>query len=151
MRIVSDVIARAAEVATAAHVGQVDKSGAAYIGHPARVAAIVRELFPKSPDEAVAVAWLHDVVEDTDIGCVDLLEMGFSADVVDGVNAMTKRKGEPVEEYFSRVKENPFARMVKCADLKHNTDPARVAMLDQATAERLRVKYENAYRLLGEA
>lgn len=151
MRTAIDVIARAVEVASAAHAGQVDKSGAAYIEHPARVASNVRQLFPDAPDEAVAVAWLHDVAEDTDVGCVELLQMGFPADVVEGVDAMTKRKAEPVEEYFSRVRSNALARMVKAADLKDNTEPARVAMLDQATAERLRVKYDNAYRLLGEA
>ncbi|GAA4660308.1 HD domain-containing protein [Arthrobacter cryoconiti] len=151
METASEVIAKAAEVATAAHAGQVDKSGADYIGHPARVASNVRRLFPDAPDEAVAVAWLHDVAEDTEVGCAQLLEMGFTADVVAGVDAMTKRQAEPVEEYFSRVRANLLARMVKAADLKDNTDPARVAMLDQVTAQRLRVKYDNAYRLLGEA
>lgn len=151
MKAKSEVIARAAEVAAVAHAGQVDKSGSDYIGHPARVAANVRRLFPNAPDEAVAVAWLHDVAEDTEVGCQELLAMGFTADVVAGVDAMTKRKAEPVEEYFTRVRANSLARMVKVADLKDNTDPARVSMLDRETAQRLRVKYDNAYRLLGEA
>ncbi|MGZ2224894.1 hypothetical protein [Glutamicibacter nicotianae] len=49
-------------IAVRAHEGQVDKLGAAYIGHPARVAGHARA-FGGSP-EAIAAAWLHDVIED---------------------------------------------------------------------------------------
>lgn len=147
----TNVIARAAQVARYAHAGQVDKSGSDYVSHPERVAGNVRTLYPDASDEAVAVAWLHDVAEDTDVDCAELLRIGFSETVVTGVDAMTKRKSETVEDYFSRVNSNPLARMVKAADLKDNTDPVRVSKLDQATAERLKVKYEKAYRLLGEA
>lgn len=143
-----DVVVKASEVARSAHAGQTDKSGADYISHPQRVAANVRELFPDAPREAIAVAWLHDVVEDTGVGFADLQREGFSEEVVQAVDAMTKRGGEPMAAYFARVRENPLARMVKAADLKDNTDPARVALLDAETAERLRVKYEKARQLL---
>ncbi len=49
----------AQSIAAAAHKGQVDKAGKPYIEHPAHVAASVQG------DAAKAVAWLHDVVEDT--------------------------------------------------------------------------------------
>ncbi|MFQ4149659.1 HD domain-containing protein [Arthrobacter sp. LAPM80] len=143
-----DLIALACDVAAAAHAGQVDKVGASYIEHPARVAANVRLLFPHAPDAAVAVAWLHDVVEDTEIGFSDLRALGFSLDVMEGVDAMTKRNGERMEDYFARVRANPLARMVKAADLLDNTDPVRVARLDPATADRLRFKYARAAELL---
>ncbi|WP_449374778.1 hypothetical protein [Arthrobacter psychrolactophilus] len=61
---------------------------------------------------------------------------------------MTKRNGETAEDYFSRVRANPLARMVKAADLQDNTDPVRVARLDPATADRLRDKYAQASMLL---
>lgn len=143
-----DVIAMAADVAGTAHAGQVDKVGANYIEHPARVAEHVRLLFPEAPDSAVAVAWLHDVVEDTEVSFRDLIVWGFSLEIIAGVDAMTKRNGEDVEDYFSRVRANPLARMVKAADLKDNTDPVRVAKLDPATADRLRAKYAKAAELL---
>jgi (p)ppGpp synthase/HD superfamily hydrolase len=143
-----DVIAMAADVAGTAHAGQVDKVGANYIEHPARVAEHVRLLFPEAPDAAVAVAWLHDVIEDTEVSFRDLILCGFSMEIVAAVDAMTKRNSEPVEEYFSRVRANPLARMVKAADLKDNTDPVRVARLDPATADRLRAKYTKASELL---
>ncbi|WP_181419819.1 HD domain-containing protein [Arthrobacter psychrolactophilus] len=143
-----DVIAMAADVAGTAHAGQVDKVGANYIEHPARVAEILRQLFPEASDAAVAVAWLHDVVEDTEVSFRDLHVWGFSLEIVNGVDAMTKRNGETAEDYFSRVRANPLARMVKAADLQDNTDPVRVARLDPATADRLRDKYAEASMLL---
>lgn len=69
-------IAKLAEqIAAAAHDGQVDKAGQPYIAHPARVAARVA-----GDERAVAAAWLHDVVEDTDVTLADL-EQTFPADV----------------------------------------------------------------------
>jgi hypothetical protein len=50
---------RAEQIATEVHAGQVDKAGAPSIDHPRRVAGHT----DGSPD-AVAAAWLHDVLED---------------------------------------------------------------------------------------
>lgn len=146
-----DLVARAARLAAEAHEGQTDKVGAAYIEHPARVAEFVRSLFVDAPDEAVAVAWLHDVVEDTKISLQDLLEAGFPGSVVAAVDSMTKRAGEGMEDYFARVRSNPLAVMVKTADLADNTSPERVSRLDPQTAERLRNKYARARKLLAAA
>ena len=54
---------RAKDIATKAHEGQVDKAGMPYIDHPRRVAERVAQVDGRP--EAIAVAWLHDVVEDT--------------------------------------------------------------------------------------
>ena len=61
---------------------------------------------------------------------------------------MTKREGEPVETYFERVRSNPWAVMVKTADIADNTDPGRVAELDAPTRERLQAKCARARKLL---
>lgn len=148
MEELSELIAKARAVATEAHAGQVDKAGAPYISHPGRVAGHVRALFPQAPDEAVAVAWLHDTVEDTGLTLDGLLALGFPESVVAGVDAMTKRKDEIADVYFGRVRADPLAVMVKKADLRDNTDPERVALLDAATAARLARKYEESERLL---
>jgi (p)ppGpp synthase/HD superfamily hydrolase len=55
----------AEDIARRAHAGQVDKAGLDYITHPARVAAGVR--LHGGKNEAVAAAWLHDVLEDCDV------------------------------------------------------------------------------------
>ncbi|MGW0021948.1 HD domain-containing protein [Rhodococcus sp. NPDC003382] len=132
-------ITRAAQrIATVAHAGQVDRAGRPYITHPARVAARVA-----GDDHAVAVAWLHDVVEDTTVTLADLGEQ-FPPEVVAAVDALTRRDGEEPVEYYARVRRVPLALTVKLADLADNSDPQRLARLDDATRRRLRAKYAHA-------
>lgn len=74
---------RARLFATAAHaaVRQVRKyTGEVYITHPAAVVEIIRSV-PHS-EEMIAAAWLHDVVEDTEVE-VDLIETEFGPVVAD--------------------------------------------------------------------
>ena len=54
-----------------AHRDQTDKSGLPYVFHPFHVAEQMQT------EETVAVALLHNVVEDTDYTIDDLREMGF--------------------------------------------------------------------------
>jgi (p)ppGpp synthase/HD superfamily hydrolase len=144
-----DLIELAKGLATAAHQGQLDKAGEPYLGHPARVADRVRV---GAPDDlaaiAIATAWLHDVLEDTPTDPADLLAAGLPERVVDAVVALTKRAGETPAEYYARVRSDPLARMVKAADLADNTDPGRLAKLDQITAARLTAKYAAAREML---
>ena len=55
----------------------------------------------------------------------------------------------PVEAYATRILATPGALLVKEADLAHNADPARLAVLDAPTRERLSVKYLYVRSLLG--
>ena len=145
----SDLIAQAEQVARAAHEGQVDKAGVPYIDHPGRVAVAAHLSAPTHLAEyAAAVGWLHDVVEDTGVTCDQLRQDGFPEAVVAGVDAMTKRKGEDVAEYFGRVRADELARIVKKADLDDNTSPERVRKLDLATRVRLEEKYARSRELL---
>jgi guanosine-3',5'-bis(diphosphate) 3'-pyrophosphohydrolase len=68
----SELIARALAKATAAHAGQIrnGSGGLPYIEHPRMVAATLAEL--GYPDEVLAAALLHDVVEDSDTTVEDL-------------------------------------------------------------------------------
>jgi len=137
---------QAEEVARAAHVGQVDKAGKPYITHPARVAGRVR-----GNAELEAVAWLHDVVEDTPITLSDLLDAGFPERVVVAVDAITKREDESRDAYYVRVAADELAVQVKLADIDDNSDPGRLAALeDQATRDRLAAKYAYARAALTE-
>lgn len=140
----TDMVALARDVATRAHDGQTDKVGRPYIEHPAAVADRLSTV-----DEQV-VGWLHDVVEDTDITLAELRVMGFTAEQVLAVDAMTKRRGEPLTDSMARVMADPIAPRVKRADVSHNADPARLAQVsDEATRARLRAKYERTAGLLG--
>lgn len=147
----SRVVQLAREIAARAHDGQVDKAGHAYIEHPERVAARVSALFPEASPLVLAVALLHDVLEDTPTTASDLIAQGVPAPVVTAVEAVTKRDHEPAEDYFRRVRSSPWGRMVKQADIDDNTDPTRVAQLDPATAHRLATKYARARTLLASA
>lgn len=130
-------------IATAEHYhrGQVDKIGEPYIGHPARVALAVREA--GFGHEVEAAAWLHDVIEDTEL-TMDALRLAVPASVADAVDALTKRKGEKFEAYYERVKDDPIAVAVKWHDVRDNADPRRLAKVAPDTQDRLRAKYERA-------
>src|SRR5690606_11747524 len=94
-------------------------------------------------DNAVATAWLHDVVEDTPVTLADL-EESFPAEVTIAVDALTRRPGEDPADYYARVRAVPLALAVKLADLADNSDPQRLARLDAATRDRLIAKYARA-------
>ncbi|MCZ9347856.1 phosphohydrolase, partial [Streptomyces sp. TRM76130] len=67
----------------------------------------------------------------------------------DIVLAVTRRPGETPEAYAARILATPGAPLVKEADLAHNADPVRLAVLDEATRTRLTGKYTRMRALLG--
>ena len=102
-------------IAKAAHAGQFRRDGVTpYIVHPKAVADSLENVRYK------AVAWLHDVLEDTAVSKYDLMVYGVPADVIEAVEILTKKKNQPYEEYLKVVKENVMAKAVKIADLKAN-------------------------------
>jgi len=122
-----DMVTVALRIATEAHKGQVDKGGKPYIEHPKRVSDAVKVY----GDEAMIVALLHDVVEDTGTTLDDLYHEGFDDTVLEAVDAITMRKGkESYDAYISRVKTNRLATLVKIADLTDNySNPNRTGHL----------------------
>lgn len=141
-----DLIRKAATFATNAHEGQRDKNGSPYISHPARVASYVEEMGGDSV--TIAAAWLHDVIED----CVEmdefvLYQAGFPEEVIDVVTNVTKVRGESRQSYRQRVMSQPRSLLLKKADIRDNTDPDRLAQLDEPTRERLIGKYAEDMRV----
>ncbi|QEU89236.1 HD domain-containing protein [Streptomyces viridosporus T7A] len=134
-------------VARAAHAGQTDKAGRPYAEHLRAVAEGVRRR--GGDDEQIAAAWLHDAVEDGRLPDRWLEEAALTRRTRDIVRAVTKRPGEPPEAYAARILATPGALLVKEADLAHNADPARLAVLDGATRTRLTEKYARMRTLLG--
>ncbi|MFG3072553.1 HD domain-containing protein [Streptomyces sp. NPDC048225] len=135
-------------IARAAHAGQTDKAGRPYAEHLRAVAEGVRTR--GGDDEQIAAAWLHDAVEDEALTERWLDEAPLSRRTKDIVLALTKRAGEPPEAYAARILATPGAALVKEADLAHNADPARLAVLDEATRTRLAEKYTRMRALLGQ-
>ena len=131
----------ALKIATEAHKGQVDKAGVAYIEHPKFVANLV------NTEEEKIVALLHYVIEDTTVTLQDLKKYGFSKEVIEAIILLTKNKTVKYSEYIRNIKLNKIARIVKIADLKHNSDISRLSSITQKDLDRLK-KYKEALRIL---
>lgn len=140
-------LAETEALAVAAHAGQTDKAGRPYAEHLRAVAEGVRV---RGGDERqIAAAWLHDAVEDEALSAEWLAGAALPREVKDMVLALTKRPGEDLESYTGRILATPGALLVKEADLAHNADPSRLAVLDPATRDRLTAKYSRVRALLG--
>lgn len=115
-------IRRAYEIAAATHRGQVDKAGVEYINHPLTVAANVG-----GNSSAIIVALLHDVAEDTSLTIAELKkEIPLTDDEAQALELLTHDDNTPYLEYVTKIKSNPLARVVKAADLKHNSKLSRI-------------------------
>ncbi len=137
-----ELVAAADRLAERAHRGQTDKAGEPYVDHPRRVAAGLPD-----PD-LQAAGLLHDVLEDTSLTVADLRAAGVGELVIETVEAVTKQSGEDYLQAVGRAAAHPLARELKRADVADNVDPERLARLDDATAVRLRRKYEAALDIL---
>lgn len=120
---------KAIVIASNAHTGQVDKGGKPYILHPIRV------MMAQKSVEAMIVGVLHDVIEDTTITLEELTQIGFSNEIVEAINCLTK-KGEDYNIYLQKVKQNSLARQVKLADLADNMDLSRLPTVTEKDLKR---------------
>lgn len=137
------LVNRAKELAYRAHAGQVDKAGRPYIEHLSRVADAVAD-----DPEAEAVAWLHDVLED----CHDVFRLvildTFTRWVYSDCALLDRNRSYNNVEYYACLRSSNRALRVKLADIADNADEARLTLLDDKTADRLRRKYAKALAAL---
>lgn len=123
-----EFVRKAYDVAAEAHASQRRKSGEPYIIHPLGVATILSQL--QLDELTLAAAFLHDVVEDTDIS-LDSLKESFGqkvADLVDGVTKLGKieyisKEEQQIENYrkmFLAMAKDIRVVMIKLADRLHN-------------------------------
>lgn len=107
----------AEQLARKAHEGQFRFDGVTpYIKHPEAVAESVRGYGA----QAVAIAWLHDVLEDTSYNAESMRKEGISEDVIMAVGVLSKRSGEDYGSYLMRVRSFPVCCLVKIHDILHN-------------------------------
>lgn len=103
-------------IAERLHAGQVRLDGSDYFRHCERVASGVRDL----GFHARAVAFLHDVLEDTAFGVRPLAAI-FGPRVVADVVALTRCIDEPYADFIDRIaRGSDTALMVKLSDVKDN-------------------------------
>lgn len=119
----------ASGLAVAAHHTQTEKDGAPYRHHLGRVALMV-------PPPYRQLAWLHDLLEDTDWTADDLLELGAPAPLVADVGRLTRPKlsahRNPYPDFIEAIIDSGSvpALIVKHADV---TDHLRDGYQDVIT------------------
>lgn len=111
-----------------AHGTQTRASGDPYFSHPLEVAAILTDL--KLDDATIAVALLHDTIEDTDATRdeIDHLFGGEIGKLVDGLTKLKKldfitseaKQGENLRKLFLAISDDVRVLLVKLADRLHN-------------------------------
>lgn len=142
---------KALALAVAKHAGTRDKGGVPYILHPIHVMMEMKKA--GCTEDELAAGVMHDLVEDTDV-TLDFLRTMFSEAVVLAVDSVTKREGEPIDEYRRRVATNQTGRKIKIHDLKHNMDITRLKNRSRMTdkdVQRLREYAEHYDMLVGGA
>ncbi len=118
-------VLRAAAFASRKHRSQTRADGVTpYFSHVTRVTFILRDLYGIDDPSALAAAFLHDTLEDTDTDYDELADT-FGKLVADYVVALTKNamlpKGERETEYFARLVSAPeIVKVIKLADCYDN-------------------------------
>jgi len=123
-------------LAAESHRGQVDKAGHPYILHVLSVMEGCHTI------EMKIVAALHDIVEDTPVTLEELREFGFTEEIVEAVDAVTRRKGEEYMDFIDRAAKNKLGRLVKYYDVVDHLNRK------ENIPESLSKRYEKAYEIL---
>ena len=150
----SNLVREALEIARRAHFGQIrsGSNGRPYIEHPIAVAELLAE--QSYPEEVLAAALLHDVVEDTDMTVEDIRERVGSA-VSELVEVLSDDPS--IESYAERKREHrdrvdaadDGARAIFAADKLANVRMLRVAyrVRGEGIAEELKVPLDEKIKI----
>jgi hypothetical protein len=132
---------------------QGQKYGSApYSSHPKAVANIGKKFFgTQFTPEAVKVALLHDVLEDTPYTPQQLARKGFSKEVIQAVQLLTKNKSLSYADNIKNIinSGNKLAMMVKYSDnyMNYNGDKSH---WDSERANHSNKKYLASLNMLGD-
>jgi (p)ppGpp synthase/HD superfamily hydrolase len=116
---------RAAMFASRAHRGHVRKDNATpYFSHVARVSLVVSSVFGVDDEATLAIALLHDTIEDTTVDFDEVADE-FGAEIAHGVGLLSKDMRLPEEErereYDARLEGADWrVHLVKLADQYDN-------------------------------
>jgi len=134
-----ELVQLAEQIATKAHEGQFRRGGIVpYIEHPKVVARRVGD-----DAEVQVVAWLHDVIEDSEHTAQSLQNAGIPPHLVSTVVLLTKTREIVYEDYMDKVASCPIATRVKIADILSN-------LADNPTRKQIRKYAKGLLRLTRE-
>jgi (p)ppGpp synthase/HD superfamily hydrolase len=114
---------RAQALAATMHLGQ-EYNGQNFYDAHVRGVAHLTSMATGNDEDAVIVAFLHDIVEDTPM-TLGGLRAWFSDDVVTAVGYLTRTRDQPYHDYITTLTQQKgraarLARIVKHADLTFN-------------------------------
>ncbi|MBE6156550.1 MAG: hypothetical protein E7161_02275 [Firmicutes bacterium] len=137
----SNVFYKALEIVSILFENDKDKGGWPYILHLISVYKKVSE------ENEKIIALLHDVIEDKNVSEQDLLDIGFSKEIVESVKLISKSQEISYEEYIHNLIINGSKHIlrVKMADLENNMDISRISNAAEKDYERIEKKYKPAY------
>lgn len=98
-------------------------------------------------EEEMAVALLHDVIEDSEYTADDRLEAEIPQTLVDAVQLLSKTDNESYEEFIDKVLTNDIATKVKIADIEDNINVLRLDSLSERDLQSV-AKYHKAWQKL---
>ena len=132
-----NMIYKALEIVTTLFERNLDKGGMPYILHLIYVYKHV------STEREKVVGLLHDTIEDKEVTKEDLLDVGFSEDIVNDVVLLTRVKPIEYVDYIDNLIKNGSveALHVKLADLEHNMDITRIKNPSVKEVERVKNRY----------
>lgn len=119
---------QADELAVLAHGATRMRSGSLFIDHVRRVAA---PFIDDDEQSAAVAALLHDTVEKGTLTFDDLRAAGVDDELIDIVDALTERVGEPDAQYLQRCAAHPVALRIKRVDVNDKLHPAAISLLDE--------------------
>lgn len=136
-------------IAREAHHGQRRRHGVPYIGHPIAVRQLAEDLASacglEIDDGVRAVALLHDVLEDSDIGRAEL-SARFGEDVAGAVDLLTKTGKGPAATaaYYRRLQAeaDDRVRLLKISDRVHNLSELHLSADEKKLDEYVRETIE---------
>ena len=137
------LVGAALRMAMVAHAGQVDHADMPILAHVLRVTAAVAHLGP----DAMIVALLHDVLEDSDVVFTDIQQL-FGTAIALEVDALTFKGGDYMEYIRMIAERGGLALRVKRADNIDNADERRLGALPAERAANLRQRYAEAADIL---